>query len=319
MIIGVPKEVKVEEYRVGLIPEFVKYLVKKGHKVYVQKDAGSEAGFFDEQYIKAGAQIVKSIEELYKNAELIIKVKEPQEEEIQLIREGQTLFTFFHFSSNKRMTMQLIEKKAICIAYELIKKDNALPILKPMSEIAGKLSIQEGMKYLEKEYGGKGVLLSGTKDVMPGNIVIIGGGVVGYNAGIIADGVGANITFLEINDKIMRMLKKNFKRAKVLCSNRENLKKVLKQADVVIGAVLLPGKSTPMVIKEQDLKIMEKGSVIVDVAIDEGGICETSRPTTHRDPIFIYKDIIHYCVPNIPGVVPKTSTIALNYATFPYM
>ena len=319
MNVGVPKEIKVEEYRVGLIPEFTKYLVKKGHKVIVQKDAGIGAGFSDEEYILSGAEIVEKIEDVYERCELIVKVKEPQEKELTFVREGQVLFTFFHFSSNREMTEKLIEKKATCIAYELIEEKGILPILRPMSEIAGKLSIQEGMKYLEKEYGGKGILLSGAEGVRSGNVVIIGGGTVGYNAGVIAEGIGASIIFLEIDEKKGNLLKKRFKKADVLYSNRQNLKKALKKADVVIGAVLIPGRRTPVIIKEDDLKLMEKGSIIVDVSIDEGGICETSKPTTHKEPIFICNDILHYCVPNIPGVVPKTSTLALNYASFPYL
>lgn len=320
MIIGIPKEIKTEEYRVGLMPEGVMSIVaEKGNKVIVEKDAGAGAGFQDSDYEKAGAEIVSGLEEIYKKAELIIKVKEPQERELSLIRENQILFTFFHFSSNKKMTERLIERKATCVAYELVEENGTLPILKPMSEIAGKLSIQQGMKYLEKEYGGKGILLSGAEGVKKGKVVIIGGGTVGFNAAKIASGIGAEVTILEIDHQKMQFLKENFKNAEILLSNEDNLMTSLKSADVIVGAVLIPGKKTPVLVKKEHLKIMEEGTVLVDVAIDEGGVFETSHPTTPREPVYIQEGIIHYCVANTPGIVPRTSTYALCNASFPYV
>ncbi len=319
MIIGIPKEIKEEEYRVGILPKTVKKLVKKGHKVLVEKNAGIGAGIKDQDYEKEGAEIVEDHSYIFKNSELIIKVKEPLPPEYDLLNEGQIIFTFFHFSSNKEMTKKLIEKKVTCFAYELVEENGELIILKPMSEIAGKLSIQEGMKYLEKEYGGKGVLLSGAEGVKKGKVVILGGGTVGYNAAKIAYSLGAEVTILEINEKKMKFLKREFPSAKVLYSNGRNIKNSIKKADLIIGAVLIPGRRPPILIKKEDLKLMENGTVMVDVSIDEGGVFETSRPTTHKEPIYIYEGIIHYCVPNIPGVVPKTSTFALCNITEKYV
>lgn len=319
MNIGVPKEIKVEEYRIGLTPEVVKYLTLKGHKVFVEKDAGCGSGFKNADYLKAGAEIVEKKEDVYKNSELIVKVKEPQLEEINLISENQILFTFFHFSANIEMTEKLLEKKAICLAYELVEENRELKILKPMSEIAGKLSIQEGMKYLEKEYGGKGILLSGAEGVKPGKVVIIGGGNVGYNAAKIATGIGADVTILELKEERIKFLKEKFPEINVIPSSESSIKESIKKCDVIIGAVLIPGKRTPVLIKEEDIKNIEEGTVLVDVSIDEGGISDTSRPTTHKNPIFLLNGVIHYCVANIPGIVPRTSTIALNHATFQYV
>ncbi|HDD64880.1 MAG TPA: alanine dehydrogenase [Firmicutes bacterium] len=319
MVIGVPKEIKEEEYRVGLTPDSVKYLVDKGNTVIVESKAGAGAGFDDEDYEKAGGKIVDTAEEVYSEADMIVKVKEPQDKEIPLLKEGQIIFTFFHFSANPEMTEKLLERKVICVAYELVEEDGVLKILQPMSEIAGKLSIQQGMKYLEKEYGGKGILLSGAEGTRKGRVLIIGGGNVGYNAGKIALGIGSEVTILEINEERIKFLKENLPGAEVLFSTEEKIKELIRKADVVVGAVLIPGKRTPIIIKENDLELMENGSVIVDVSIDEGGISETSHPTTHRNPIFIHKGIVHYCVPNIPGVVPKTSTVALNYVTLRYV
>jgi len=319
MYIGVPKEIKIEEYRVGLTPDVVRYLTENGNKVFVEKNAGPGSGFEDEEYYRAGAEIVERKEDIYKNSELIIKVKEPQVEEFQFIQEEQILFTFFHFSANPEMTEKLIEKKATCIAYELVEENGELKILKPMSEIAGKLSIQEGMKYLEKEYGGKGILLSGAEGVKQGKVVIIGGGNVGYNAAKISTGIGAETVILEVNREKIKFLKKALPRSKVLYSTEETIKKEIKKCDVIIGAVLIPCKRTPVLIKEDYLSDVEKGTVLVDVSIDEGGISETSHPTNHKQPIYLKNGVVHYCVANIPGIVPRTSTLALNHASFPYV
>ena len=319
MIIGIPKEIKEEEYRVGILPKTVKQLVELGHKVLVEKNAGIGAGIKDEDYEKEGAEIVEEHSYIFKNSELIVKVKEPLPSEFELLQEGQIIFTFFHFSSNQKMTENLIKKKVTCIAYELVEEDGGLIILRPMSEIAGKLSIQQGMKYLEKEYGGKGVLLSGAEGVNPGKVLILGGGTVGYNAAKIAYSIGAYVTIIEKNEEKIKFLKKEFPNAKILFSDENTIKEEIKYSDVIIGAVLIPGRKTPILIKREDLKIIEKGTVLVDVSIDEGGVFETSHPTTHREPIFIYEGIIHYCVPNIPGVVPKTSTYALCNITEKYI
>jgi len=319
MIIGIPKEIKTEEYRVGILPKTVKKLVKNGHKVIIEKNAGIGAGIKDEEYEKAGAEIVNDHSYVFKSSELIVKVKEPLPPEYDLLREEQIIFTFFHFSSNKEMTEKLIKKKVICIAYELVQENGELVILKPMSEIAGKLSVQEGMKYLEKEYGGKGILLSGAEGVEEGRVVILGGGTVGYNAAKIAYSIGADVTILEINKEKMKFLKKEFPEAKLLYSNEKNIKNSIKKADLIIGAVLIPGRKPPVLIKREDLKLIEEGTVFVDVSIDEGGVSETSHPTTHKDPIYKCEGIIHYCVPNIPGVVPRTSTFALCNVTEKYI
>ncbi|MCM8786192.1 MAG: alanine dehydrogenase [Candidatus Omnitrophica bacterium] len=319
MIVGIPKEIKEEEYRVGILPKTVKKLVKNGHKVIIEKNAGIGAGIKDIDYEKSGAEIVEDHSYIFKNSELIVKVKEPLPSEYNLLQESQILFTFFHFSSNKEMTETLIEKKVTCIAYELVEEKSVFVILKPMSEIAGKLSIQQGMKYLEKEYGGKGVLLSGVEGVRSGKVVILGGGTVGYNAGKIADSIGAEVTILEINEARIKFLKKNLPRVKVLYSNEKNIKNSIKKADLIIGAVLIPGRRPPILVKKEDLKNIEEGTVMIDVSIDEGGVFETSHPTTHKQPIYKYEGIIHYCVPNIPGIVPRTSTFALCNVTEKYI
>jgi len=319
MIIGIPKEIKEEEYRVGILPKTIRQLVKKGHKVLIEKNAGIGAGIKDEDYEKEGAEIVDEHFYILKNSELIVKVKEPLSSEYELLQEGQILFTFFHFSSNREMTENLIKRKITCIAYELVEENGILVILRPMSEIAGKLSIQQGMKYLEKEYGGKGILLSGAEGVNPGKVLILGGGTVGYNAAKIAYSIGADVTIIEKNEEKIKFLKKEFPRAKIFISEENIIKEEIKCADVIIGAVLIPGRRTPILIKKEDLKNMEEGTVLVDVSIDEGGVSETSHPTTHKQPIFIYDRIIHYCVPNIPGIVPKTSTYALCNITEKYI
>jgi len=319
MVIGSPGEIKTEEYRVGLIPEMCAYLVSRKHTVIIETGAGEGAGFPDDEYLKAGARIVNSAEEVYSQAHLIVKVKEPQKSEIPLLHKEQILFTFFHFSSNPEMTEMLAGKKVNCIAYELVEEDGILPILKPMSEIAGKLSIQQGMKYLEKEYGGKGVLLPPIEAVRGGRVLVIGGGTVGASAAVVACGVGAEVTIIERNPERIRQLSTIFPAARVLESRPETIRESIARTDIIVGAVLVPGHRTPVLVSKSDLALIEPGTVLVDVSIDEGGIFETSRPTTHKNPVFIESGIVHYCVPNIPGVVPKTSTLALSYATGRYL
>lgn len=317
MIIGVLKEIKVEEYRVGLTPESVRSLIEDGNKVFIEKDAGIGSGFLNKEYIDAGAEIATK-EEIFNSAELIIKVKEPQMSEIELFKPGQILFTFFHFASNLAMTRALVNKKVTCIAYELIEENGKRPILAPMSEIAGKLSIQQGMKYLEKPSGGKGILLTGTKDVEPGRVVVLGGGVVGTAAADVAYKLGAKLTIIEKDSKKREILKQKFPEGHIFDSNPDIVIGNCKKADIVIGAVLIPGHKPPVLIKKNHLKYLESGTVFVDVSIDEGGVFESSRPTTHKEPTFIEEGIVHYCVPNMPGIVPKTSTIALNAASISY-
>ncbi|HPP30764.1 MAG TPA: alanine dehydrogenase [bacterium] len=319
MVIGCPKEIKAEEYRVGITPEICSYLTERKHEVLIEKGAEEGAGFPDIEYIRAGASIVDSPGELFSRVYLIVKVKEPQKEEISLISKGQILFTFFHFSANPEMTEMLVNKKVDCIAYELVEECNHRPILKPMSEIAGKLSIQQGMKYLEKEYGGKGVLIPPVEGTRGGRVVIIGGGTVGESAAIVACGIGAGVTIIEKNKERIKHLKSIFPDARVLESTHEVIMDAITKADIVVGAVLIPGHHAPILLSKESLSLMEQGTVIVDVSIDEGGIFETSKPTTHKDPVFIESGIVHYCVPNIPGVVPKTSTLALTYKTAPYI
>ena len=318
MTIGVLKEIKTEEYRVGMIPQIVKELVNDGHIVLIEKNAGEGAGFSNKDYTDAGAMIVEK-EEIFDSARLIVKVKEPQMSEIELLKPGQIIFTFFHFASNPVMTKALIEKGVTCIAYELIEENGTRPILKPMSEIAGKLSIQQGMKYLEKEYGGKGILLMGTENVKPGSVVVLGGGVVGSAACSVAFNLGAKVTIIEKDPEKREKLKRQFSGSIVLDSTNENIIDSCKIADIIVGAVLIPGHRPPTLLKRSDLNELEKGTVLVDVSIDEGGVFESSKPTNHKNPVFLESGIVHYCVPNMPGIVPKTATIALNLATSSYL
>ena len=321
MIIGVPKEIKTEEYRVGLLPSTAKELVGKGHQVFVERDAGAGSGIPDEEYQNAGAEILNKAAEVFRRAELIVKVKEPQEEEYPLLREGQIIFTFFHFAASRKLTEAMIKSKIIAFAYETVQKDNgSLPLLAPMSEIAGKLASQEGAKYLEKPSGGKGVLLGGVPGVAPGNVLIIGGGTVGENAAIVAAGMGADVVLLDINVERLHHLKEVLPaNVRFVYSNQVTIEKYLKKADLVIGAVLIPGAKAPQLITREMLKLMEPGTVLVDVAIDQGGCFETSRPTTHKEPTYTVDGILHYCVANIPGAVARTSTFALCNATSPYL
>ncbi|MFY8022310.1 MAG: alanine dehydrogenase [Bacteroidia bacterium] len=320
MIIGVPKEIKNNENRVGLTPAGVSALCKAGHTVYVQATAGIGSGFSDDEYAAAGATMLPSIEEIYAIAEMIIKVKEPIELEYPLIKENQLLFTYFHFASYEPLTNAMIERKAVCLAYETVeKKDRSLPLLVPMSEVAGRMSIQEGAKYLEKPMGGRGILLGGVPGVKPANVLILGGGIVGTQAAKMAAGMSADVTIMDISIPRLRELDDILpKNVKTVFSNEYNIREALKHADLVVGAVLIPGAKAPHLVTRDMLKIMKPGTVLVDVAVDQGGCIETCKPTTHENPTYVIDGIIHYCVANMPGAVPYTSTLALTNATLPY-
>lgn len=320
MIIGVPKEIKSNENRVALTPAGVMEFKKRGHTVYVQATAGIGSGFSDEEYEKAGATILPTIEEVYAIAEMIMKVKEPIEAEYKLIREDQLLFTYFHFASYEPLTNAMIESKAICLAYETVELDDrSLPLLVPMSEVAGRMAVQEGAKYLEKHEKGRGVLLGGVPGVPPGKVLILGGGIVGTQAAKMAAGLGADVTIMDINLARLRHLA-DIMPANVttVYSNEYNIREHIKTSDLIVGAVLIPGAKAPNLITRDMLKEMRAGTVLVDVAVDQGGCIETCTPTTHMDPVFIIDDVVHYCVANMPGAVPYTSTIALTNATLPY-
>lgn len=320
MIIGIPKEIKNNENRVGMTPSGVKELVRHGHTVYVQHTAGEGSGFTDEQYIKAGATILPSIEETYAAAEMIVKVKEPIEPEYKLVRKGQLVFTYFHFASDRDLTIAMMESGATCIAYEtVVGPQGGLPLLIPMSEVAGRMSIQEGCRFLEKPQGGRGVLLGGVPGVKPAKVLVLGGGVVGRNAALMAAGLGADVTITDISLPTLRHLAEVMpKNVKTLFSSRHNIEQELPDTDLVVGSVLIPGAKAPKLITADMLPMMRKGSVIVDVAIDQGGCFETSHPTTHSAPVYEVDGIVHYAVANIPGAVPYTSTLALTNATLPY-
>ena len=320
MIIGVPKEIKNNENRVGMTPAGVAELVKRGHTVYVQATAGVNSGFSDEEYVAVGAKMLPTIEETYAIAEMIVKVKEPIEPEYKLIKKGQVLFTYFHFAADRELTEAMIKQEAICIAYETVEKaDRSLPLLIPMSEVAGRMSIQEGARFLEKPQGGKGKLMGGVPGVLPARVLILGGGIVGTNAAIIAAGMGAEVLIADINLPRLRHLSDVLpKNVKTLYSSAHNIKAELPTIDLVIGSVLIPGDKTPHLVTRDMLKLMKPGTVLVDVAIDQGGCFETSHPTTHSDPVYVVDGIVHYAVANIPGAVPFTSTLALTNATLPY-
>lgn len=321
MIIGVPKEIKNNENRVALTPAGTKELINYGHTVYIQHTAGENSGFPDSDYEKAGAKILPTIEEVYSIAEMIVKVKEPIAPEYPLIREGQLLFTYFHFASDEKLTHAMIKSKAICLAYETVKDINGkLPLLIPMSEVAGRMAIQEGARFLEKPQGGKGILLGGVPGVKPAKVLVLGGGIVGYHAALMAAGSGANVTIADVSLARLRYLSEVMPaNINTLFSSMHNIEQELPSTDLVIGAVLIPGDKAPYVITKPMLKLLKKGSVMVDVAIDQGGCFETSHPTTHAEPTYEVDDVIHYCVANIPGAVPKTSTLALTHATLPYV
>lgn len=317
MKVGCVREIKDFESRVGLMPSHVQEYIKQGHQVFVEKGLGLGSGFTDDQYLEAGAQFLTSAKEVWETVDLMIKVKEPQECEYDYLKEGLILFTYLHLASNLELTQVLCDKKVSAIAYETVTDDSGgLPLLKPMSEVAGRLSIQEGSKYLEKTYGGKGILLSGVPGVSGGHVVILGGGSVGMSACKTALGTGATVSVLDRNIERLAYIEDVFQgHINTIYSDEASLVEELKKADVVVGSVLLPGEKTPKLVTRDHLKLMEEGTVLVDVAIDQGGCFETSKPTTHSDPIFIDEGIVHYCVTNMPGAVPKTSTIALGIAT----
>lgn len=320
MIIGVPKEIKNNENRVALTPAGVAEFKKHGHRVYVQKSAGENSGFSDKAYAEAGAELLPTIEAVYEIAEMIIKVKEPIASEYPLIRKDQLLFTYFHFASSEPLTYAMMERKAVCLAYETVEKsDHSLPLLVPMSEVAGRMAIQEGAKYLEKPMKGKGILLGGVPGVAPAKVVVLGGGIVGTQAAKMAAGFGAQVTILDVSLPRLRYLSDVMPANVItLMSNHYNVRDAIASADLVIGAVLIPGAKAPHLITRDMLKIMSPGTVVVDVAVDQGGCIETCSPTTHENPTFIIDDIVHYCVANMPGAVPYTSTLALTNATLPY-
>ena len=320
MRVGTVKEIKNNEFRVGLTPDNVRAYVREGHTVYVEKGAGTGSGFKDEEYAKAGAVLLESAKEVWDRSEMMVKVKEPLEEEYPFFHEGLILFTYLHLAADRAQTDALLEGKVQGVAYEtLIEKDGSIPLLVPMSQIAGRLSVQEGAKYLEKVYGGSGVLLAGVPGTPKANVVILGGGTVGTNACKIAVGMGANVTIIDINLKRLEYLDNLFgSRIQTLVSNDANIENAVKNADLVIGSVLIPGKAAPKLFKKEYLKEMRPGSVFVDVAVDQGGCGETTHMTKHDDPIYIVDGIVHYCVGNMPGAVPRTSTIALTSATLRY-
>ncbi len=320
MIVGVPKEIKNNENRVGATPAGVKELVKNGHTVYVQHTAGEGSGFSDEEYVSAGASILPTIEDVYAKAEMIIKVKEPIAPEYPLIRENQVVFTYFHFACDLALTEAMMKAKAVCIAYETVQlPDRSLPLLIPMSEVAGRMSIQEGARFLEKPQGGRGVLLGGVPGVKPAKVLILGGGVVGRNAALMAAGLGADVTITDISLPTLRHLADVMpKNVKTLYSSAHNIEMELPTSDLIVGSVLIPGAKAPHLVTRDMLKLMRPGTVIVDVAIDQGGCFETSHPTTHAEPTYMVDGILHYAVANIPGAVPFTSTMALTNATLPY-
>lgn len=319
MIIGVPKEIKNNENRVAMTPAGVAELKHNGHTVYVQHTAGEGSGFSDDEYIAAGAQILPTIEAVYDIAEMIVKVKEPIEPEYKLIKKDQVVFTYFHFASDRKLTEAMIASRGVCIAYETVRlADHSLPLLVPMSEVAGRMSIQEGARFLEKPQGGKGILLGGVPGVPPAKVLVLGAGVVGRNAALMAVGLGADVTIADISLPTLRHVAETMPRVKTLFSSRHNIESQLPDVDLVVGSVLIPGAKAPKLITRDMLKLMRPGSVIVDVAIDQGGCFETSRPTTHSEPTYVVDGVVHYAVANIPGAVPRTSTLALTNATLPY-
>jgi alanine dehydrogenase len=320
MLIGVPKEIKNHEYRVGLTPGAVKEFINNGHQVIVQSNAGTAIGFDNEQYIDAGATIIDTAEEIFDKAEMIVKVKEPQPNECKMLSKGQTLYTYLHLAPDPQQTQLLVESGATCIAYETVTDNRgALPLLAPMSEVAGRMAIQAGAHYLEKAYGGSGTLLGGVPGVAPGRVLIIGGGVVGTNAAKMALGLGAEVTILDRSLPRLRELDDIFNgRLKTVYSTADAIEYYSSRADLVVGAVLIPGAAAPKLLTREHIKNMKAGSVVVDVAIDQGGCFETSKATTHQDPVYIVDDVVHYCVANMPGGVARTSTMALNNATLPF-
>jgi alanine dehydrogenase len=320
MIIGVPKEIKNNENRVAVTPAGVAELLKHGHTIYVQSTAGEGSGFIDSDYTEAGATMLPTIEEVYAIAEMIIKVKEPIEPEYKLIKKDQLLFTYFHFASYEPLTHAMIASGAVCLAYETVEKpDRSLPLLVPMSEVAGRMAIQEGAKYLEKPSGGRGILLGGVPGVRPAKVLILGGGVVGTNAAKMAAGMGADVTIMDLSLPRLRYLDDVMPaNVNTFMSNEYNVRELLPTHDLIVGAVLIPGAKAPHLVTRDMLSTMRPGTVVVDVAVDQGGCIETCRPTTHEDPTYVVDGVLHYCVANMPGAVPYTSTLALTNATLPY-
>ncbi len=321
MRIGVPKEIKLQEHRIGLTPESVKKLTDKGHEVLVENNGGFEAGFSNEDYKNSGAKIENKASDIFRNSDLIVKVKEPQAKEVEMIRENQIIYTYLHLAASKELTEGLIKSKSICIAYETVTDDNGrLPLLAPMSAVAGRMSIQAGAHSLEKNQKGRGLLLGGAPGVESANVVILGGGVVGENAALIATGMRANVSVVDKSSERLSQLKNIFgEKINPIVSEQADLKKIIKTCDLLIGGVLVPGSEAPKLVTRDMIKSMKRGSVVVDVAIDQGGCFETSKPTTHANPTYLVDDVVHYCVANMPGGVPRTSTIALNKATLPLL
>ncbi|MBL9121173.1 MAG: alanine dehydrogenase [Phycisphaerae bacterium] len=320
MIVGVPTEVKTDEFRVGLRPVGAEMLARDGHTVLIQAGAGVGSGFTDEHFVAAGARIVATAEEVWATSDLIVKVKEPQPQECVQIRQGQFVFTYFHFAADRDLTVACLERRCTAIAYETLTDDRGgLPLLTPMSEVAGKLSVQEGAKFLERPFGGKGVLLGGVPGVAPGHVLILGGGVVGTCAAMVAAGMGADVVIMDISiDRLRRLAEIMPANVRVVYSDLQSIRERLHWADLIVGAVLVPGAKAPWLIRRDDLKYIQTGSVIVDVAIDQGGCVETSRVTTHRNPVYEVDGVVHYCVGNMPGAVARTSTLALTNVTLPW-
>ena len=320
MIIGVPKEIKIQEYRVGMLPAGVEQLVLQGHKVLVETKAGEGSGIPDSEYKKAGATIVDKAKQVYTKADMIVKVKEPQPVEVAMSREGQILFTYFHLAADRELTELLLKQKVVAVAYETIQlADRSLPLLTPMSEIAGRLAVLEGAKYLERPMGGRGVLLGGVPGVPPAEVVVIGGGMVGKNSAKMAAGLGAHVVVLDVNVDRLRYLD-DIMPANVttMFSNTFNLRAAVKRADLLIGAVLIVGAKAPVLVTKEMIKMMKKGAVVVDVSVDQGGCIETCHPTTHDNPTYVVNGVVHYCVANMPGAVARTATYALANASLPY-
>jgi alanine dehydrogenase len=319
MIIGVPKEVKTQEHRVGLLPSSALHLIKHGHQVIVERGAGIGAGYLDAEYAQAGAKIVDTHEEPFLRAELIVKVKEPVPSEYLLLSKGKLLFTYLHLAANRELTDALLQSRATAIAYETVTRHGHLPLLEPMSEIAGRMSVIVGAHFLARAYGGKGVLLSGVPGVLPGRVIVLGGGTSGVNAARMASGLGADVTILEVDFERMRFLDTTMTEAHTLFSSEAHLADLLPTADLLIGAVLVPGAKAPKLISRAMLGQMKPGSVLVDIAIDQGGCAETSRPTSHDDPVYAEEGVLHYCVTNMPGAYARTATQALTNVTYPYI
>jgi alanine dehydrogenase len=321
MIVGTPKEIKRDEYRVGILPVGVEELTRAGHRVLIQKDAGIGSGLADEDYTRHGAELVESAEEVYGRADLIVKVKEPLPDEWPLLRKGQAVFTYFHFAASRELTEAVLNSGSIAVAYETLRDaQGRLPLLTPMSEVAGRMSVQEGAKYLERPQQGRGILLGGVPGVKPAHVAILGAGIVGANAAKIAAGFGADIALLDINMDRLRYLDDVMPaNVNVLFSDRHTIREQLKAADLIVGSVLVPGARAPRLVEREDLALIKPGGVIVDVAIDQGGCVETSHPTTHSEPTFLVDDVLHYCVANMPGAVGRTSTYALCNVTLPWV